>query len=79
MPTRRGYRGRRTKKDDEKKPSKVASAVKSGTKKVLGGYLNATQKLADKVQSVLPEEMTSYDRSGRSRGGYRGRRGRGSR
>lgn len=80
MPTRRGYR-RRVKKDDEPSAigtaaSKVGGAIKTGTKKVLEGYLAGTQKLADKVESVLPESMTSYDRSGR---GGRGRGGRGMR
>ena len=48
---------------------KIGDAVKSGAKKVVEGYLKGTQKLADKIQSVLPE--VEYDRSGR---GGRGRR-----
>lgn len=86
MPTlRKGYRRQAKEKlpNAEKKmisvkpqtrAGKVGDALKKGATTVIKGYLKGTQKLADKVQSVLPE--TTYDRSGN---GGRGRRGRGGR
>ena len=53
---------------------KGISKVKSGTKKVLGGYLRGTQKAADAVMKVMPQKMKSRKPSMRARGGLRRRK-----
>jgi len=77
MPTRRG--SRRTSQPTAAGEAvrsfgqAVANATKTGTKKVLGGYLNATNKAADYISSKLPEKMKSVKPPMRVRGGMRKR------
>lgn len=43
----------------------VVEKVKQGGKKVLDGYLNLTNKLADKVEEVLPDDLPKFKRAPR--------------